>query len=267
MSVPLHVFSIEIKKALSYRVTFWVQFILSTGAELAIAYFLWGAIFETTGQTTLQGYSFHGIVYYYLFVSFAVKIGRGNEHGYLAQDIYDGGLTRYLIYPIHFFSFKYVTHLTQQFLAVLQLLLAFVVLRLFLGIPEDSHISLLSVLAGIGTSILMGYLFFVMISCLELVAFWQDIIWNLVAMMRFTMALLGGAMIPLAFFPEWGLSIIKYTPFPIMISFPAQTFLGEIGLVDWFQNIFIMVVWAFFFSCIMALIWRRGIKQYSGVGI
>ena len=67
MSLALHVFAIEIKKAVSYRVAFWVNFLLGTTTDLLIAYFLWGAIFAASGSQTMQGFSFHGMVFYYLF--------------------------------------------------------------------------------------------------------------------------------------------------------------------------------------------------------
>lgn len=262
-----HVFAIEIKKALSYRVAFWVQFVLGTATEIAIAYFLWAAIFASRGVAMLEGFSFEGMVYYYLFATFAHKIARGNEHGYFAQDIYDGGLTRYLVYPISLFGFKYITHVTQQLLAVIQLLLAFLALRLFLGAPFGMELTLPHFFAGLATSFLAGFLLFLIMSCLEMVAFWQDVIWNLMAMLRFTMALLGGAMVPLAFFPDWGRTLVSYTPFPAMISFPARTFLGQITFEEWWRNALLLLLWSGFFLLLARFIWKRGTLRYSGVGL
>ena len=65
-----HVLAIEIKKAVSYRVDFWIQFFVGTFAEIAIAYFLWKAVFQIRGVAIMEGYSFHGLVYYYLFATF-----------------------------------------------------------------------------------------------------------------------------------------------------------------------------------------------------
>jgi ABC-2 type transport system permease protein len=262
-----HVFSNEIKKAVSYRVAFWIQFIVGTATDMFVAYFLWRAIFQIRGETVLQGFTFHGIVYYYLFASFAFKIARGGEWGYIAQEIYDGGLTRYLLYPLHFLGYKYVTHITQQLLSLFQLTIAFLVLRLILGLPEELHITLMTFMAGAMTSLLAGYLHFMMASALEMVSFWQDVVWNLMAMLRFITSLVGGAMIPLAFFPEWGRKIASVTPFAAIITFPAKVFLGEVSLSDWFYNVGLIAVWSLVFSIACAWIWSRGTKHYTGVGI
>ncbi len=262
-----HVFAIELKKALSYRMAFWIQFLVGTATEIGVAYFLWKAIFSVRGEETLAGFTFSGILYYTLFASFALKIARGSEEGYLARDIYDGGLTRYLVYPLPLAAFKYVTHLTQQMLVSLQLLLAFLLLQLFLPLPSDHRVSVSTVIAGTLTCFLAGYLHFLLTCCLEMVAFWQDVIWNLLAMLRFAMGLLGGVMIPLAFFPEWGQRLVTLTPFPSIVTFPAKTFLGQVSLQEWGNHAGILVCWSVIFTFVAMWIWNRGTKQYSGVGI
>lgn len=262
-----HVLSIELKKALSYRLDFWINFLVSTSIEIAVAYFLWKAIFTARDVTTMEGYSFYGLVFYYLFASFSIRIARGSERGYISQEIYDGGLTRYLLYPLSFLGYKYITHFSQQLLAIIQLILAFIFLMIFLGPPLDQNVSAFSFLAGLFTCLIAGILHFALASCLEMVAFWQDVIWNLMVMLRFVIMLLGGGMIPLTFFPEWGQKIVSLTPFPLLVTFPVKTFLGQITLHDWLINIGLLALWALLFSGLAAWIWARGTRRYSGVGI
>lgn len=272
-----HVLSLELKKAFSYRVAFWVQFLMGSGTELVVSYFVWLSVFRASGVSidpgaaaganTIQGFTFHGLVFYSLFASLSAKITRGNDRGYVAQDIYDGGLTRYLLYPLPFFPYKYVTHLTQQLLGVAQLLVAFLFVRLALGDLGGHAITPATFAAGLLTCLLTGYLHFVIAGCLELVAFWQDVIWNLMVMLRFCMSLLGGGMIPLAFFPDWGHRLALLTPFPLLVSWPARTFLGQVGPLEWLTNLGLLGFWSLLFTLLLHWIWARGTKQYSGVGI
>jgi ABC-2 type transport system permease protein len=262
-----YVFSIELKKVFSYRVAFWVQFFMGTGTEIVVAYLVWKAVFSAAGVTEMQGFTFHGLVLYNLFSSFAVKITKGSERGYIAQEIYDGGLTRYLLYPLPFFPYKYVTHVAQQMFAIVQLLMTLGIFALVINDRGGQHVTAGSLGAGIVTCIFAGYLHFLISSCLELVAFWQDVIWNIMVMLRFCMSLLGGAMIPLAFFPEWGRKLVLLTPFPSIISFPVRTFLGQVGPDEWLHNIGLLAAWALAFTLLLMWIWQRGSKRYSGVGI
>lgn len=261
-----HVLSIELKKVFSYRVAFWAQFLMGTGTELAVAYFVWKAVFAATGASTLGGFTFHGLVFYSLFANFSSKITRGTDRGYIAVEIYDGSITRYLLYPLPFFPYKYVTHLTQQLLGVTQLLIALAFVFFFIGNTGGQPLSLGSFAAGVLTCFLAGYLHFVMASCLELVGFWQDVIWNLMVMLRFCISLLGGGMIPLTLFPEWGQRIAHLTPFPILVNFPARVFLGQVGLSEWLGNVGLLAAWSVPFTFLLGWIWRRGTRQYSGVG-
>jgi ABC-2 type transport system permease protein len=262
-----HVLSLELKKAFSYRVAFWMQFFFMSGTEIVVAYLVWHAVFASAGVTVMEGYTFHGLVLYNLFSSFAVKITRGAEYGYISQEIYDGGLTRYLLYPLPFFPYKYVVHIGQQIMGVVQLLIALTIYGFVIRNWGGQAISVGSVLAGVVTCFISGYLHFLIASCLELVAFWQDIIWNIMVMLRFSMNLLGGAMIPLVFFPEWGQKIVRYTPFPALASFPTRTFLGQVDLHEWLSNVGTIAVWAVIFTSLLNGVWSRGSKQYSGVGV
>lgn len=267
MTWARHVLALELKKALSYRVDFWINFVVGTAIDIGVSYFLWKAMFAAQNATTMSGFSFHGIVFYYLFASFTMRITRGSDRGYISQEIYDGGLTRYLLYPVSFLGYKFVTHFAQQALGTVQLLLAFGFLYGVLGLPADQNITLGSFAAGIATCLLAGGLHFLLTTSLELVAFWQDVIWNLMVMLRFIVMLLGGGMIPIAFFPEWGQKIVALTPFPALIAFPARTFLGQVSLDEWLHNIGTIAVWAVVFAGVVSVIWSRGIRRYSGVGI
>jgi ABC-2 type transport system permease protein len=136
-----------------------------------------------------------------------------------------------------------------------------------MGVPADQNITIATVVAGIVTCLIAGILHFAITTCLELVAFWQDVIWNLMVMLRFIVMLLGGGMIPIAFFPEWGQKLVALTPFPALIAFPVRTFLGQVTLGEWFSNIGVLAFWTVIFAGLAAIIWNRGVRQYSGVGI
>ncbi|MGK5088392.1 ABC-2 family transporter protein [Bdellovibrionota bacterium FG-2] len=262
-----HVLSLELRKIFSYRVAFWVRYVLGTVTELTVAYFLWGALFEYSSQQRLQGFSFHGILFYYVFASLGAKIVRPSNDGWISQEVYDGGLTRYLLYPVSFVGYKYVTFLSQQFVAVGQMLFGLGVAVSILGLPSDLAITATSVFCGILTALFAGGVVFLISASIEMVSFWQDTIWNLMAMFRFIGNLLGGILVPLVFFPAWGQEAVKYTPFPLVFSFPIRCFLGQIEPAEWLGCIGRLLVWAFLFGALATWVWKRGTKRYAGVGI
>lgn len=262
-----HVFSIELRKLFTYRVTFWLNFIVGTLAELTVSYWLWSALFESRGATQMEGYSFHGLLYYALFASLTGRIVRGVEARFISVEIYEGTLNRYLLYPLPFLGYKYVTHLAQQLIAMLQLVFTAALLIGWLGLPQDQNLTFANFALGGVTCLASGYLYFTIAGTLEMVAFWQDTVWNLMAMLRFITHLLGGALIPLAFFPDWARKTLELLPFAQLISFPVRTLLGRVTPEEWLTSMAVTLAWAAVMSFVARTVWRRGTKIYAGVGV
>lgn len=75
---------------------------------------------------------------------------------------------------------------------------------------------------------------------------------------------LSGMIAPLAMFPTSLRQIVLWTPFPYLINFPASILIGlpvKIG-----QGFLVMLGWGLLFFGLNRWLWRRGLKQYSGMG-
>ena len=94
-----------------------------------------------------------------------------------------------------------------------------------------------------------------------------DNVWSLLIMVRFSVGLLGGAMIPIAFFPEHVQVILNYLPFRYLAAFPINCFLGKVTFADWQTGIAVTLFWSLIFTGCALLIWNRGKYKYTGVGI
>jgi ABC-2 type transport system permease protein len=262
-----HVFSLEIRKILSYRVDFWLQFAGGVGVQVLLAYFLWSSVFESRGITELGGYSFRGIMLYYLLAPLITRMICGMEHGSIAPEIYDGSLNRYLVYPVSFFGYKLAAHYALLVVAGAQIIVALTVFKLMFGIPPEAHLSILGAAMAFTTTLFSAVLYFFMVSCLELVAFWADNIWSLLVMLRFSTYFLGGAAVPLTLFPDWMQGVLYLLPFRFVVSFPEACLFGHVSWVEWLQSMLILGGWILVAWACAQFIWMRGTKQYSGVGI
>jgi ABC-2 type transport system permease protein len=262
-----HAFSLELRKLLSYRADFWVHQFGTLLAEVALAYFLWKAMFAAQGVTEMGGYGFRGMMLYYLLVPLVARMVRGEEQRFLSDDIYEGGLTRYLVYPLSFLQYKYVSLLVLSFVSVCQLGIALLVFGAAFGFPPEIHLSAVSLAMGLGTAAAASLLHFFMAGSLEMASFWVDSVWNLMAMMRMTLTLLGGGLIPLTLFPAWAQRSLGYLPFGSIISFPIRCFLGQVSGLEWLRGMAVIFVWMLVFGFVARLAWSRGTRQYSGVGL
>ena len=262
-----HVFSVEARKLMSYRFDFWINTLLGSLAQFVLVWCLWSAIMTEPGATR-EGYSFDGLVLYYVLVILMGKlVGTSHSQNDVSQDIYDGGLSRYLLFPSPYFGFKYAQRLGGMVPAAVQLLVLGLVYLLALPFPEGVRVTPSSAAMGLAALALANLLFYSAIWFVQLVAFWADNVWSLVVMLLFVSRLLGGGMLPLRMFPEWSQEWLTLLPFKYFYGFPVETFMGDVSGADWLGGMAVGLVWCGVFAILSRLVWRRGMLQYTGVGI
>ena len=261
------VFLMELRKLIAYRVDFWVNFIGQIFLSLTIAYFLWLSIFQSSGTTEINGKNIQYMIFYYLIVPLIFRVQQGQGIGYFSRDIYEGTLSKYLLYPMNVFKFKLSTYGANSFFFLLQLFLVLIIYNIFFYDPAIYQFSILNLLAFILAIFVATLSFFYYFTIGELLAFWFDNTWSIGVISRFITSFFGGVYIPLSFFPEWSQSLLKYTPFPYMIDFPLQALVGALSLQEFGFQLFISIAWMLAFKFLCMSIWLKGQYKYSGVGI
>lgn len=264
----LHIVSLEMRKQMSYRADFWIRALLGFLAELGVYVFLAHALFAGSGQATIRGYDQPHLLVYFVAVMLLGKLVRGSDFlDTAATDIYEGGLTRYLLFPRPYAPFKYAQALGTRAPMALQSLVFGLGVLLFLPAGGGFEPTLLTCLASMVSVLVASLLYFLMVLQLDMVAFWQDNVWSLRVMFTNVSRLLGGAMLPLAMFPEWGQDLLWFLPFRHFYAVPARVFLGEVGPGEWALDLGMALTWCALSLLVARAIWRRGCLEYSGVGI
>jgi ABC-2 type transport system permease protein len=255
----------NLQRLLAYRAEFWMGFLGSLLSQFVVAFFLWKAIFHARGTDVIQGYSFGGLMLYYLLVPLVERVGHVQEMSGFSGEIYDGGLSRYLLYPVSYFRIKYAGNLAESTVYLGQLALILAVYAVLFGKPAGMTAA--SLARGLAALWASATLCFFLSAAVEMVAFWADNVWSLWVLVRMASSLLGGGMIPLAFFPGWARSALEWLPFGRLISFPIRCLLGEVGWAEWGAGLALAFGWAGILGAATALLWRRGLRSYAGVGI
>lgn len=74
-----------------------------------------------------------------------------------------------------------------------------------------------------------------------------------------------GLSAPLEVFPPWIEQLVRWTPFPYLVWFPASLLTGaDIGPI--WHGFAIVCGWIFLVWVLNRLLWRAGIKRYSAMG-
>lgn len=263
----LQVFLMELRKLIAYRVDFWINFLGQTIVSVLVAFFLWKSIFSYAQSDTLKGHNIEYMIFYYITVPLIFRIEQGQGIGFFSREIYEGSLNKYLLYPINVFHYKLLTYFANSIFFIFQLFIILTIYNTFFYSPEIFHFSISSTLMFL-VSLLMGTLtFYYLFISGELLAFWFDNTWSLGVILRFLTSFLGGALIPLDFYPDWARKLLDLTPFPYLLNFPLQSLTGNITTPLFFKNLLICTIWLIFFRTLSTFIWNKGQYKYSGVGI
>ncbi len=263
-----HLISIESRRLFSYRVDFWITMFVNLAVQLVILWALWTAVFAESGKELVGEWDLTGILSYGVMVFLTGRVVRGGDlQMAVASEIYDGSLSRYLLYPLNYGVTKYAQQLGNVFPNILQSIVMAACILPFMGSSSSVDLHVTGLLMCIPSLILAHLLFYIMGLLPQLVAFWADNVWSLSVLMRFITMLLGGATIPLSLFPEWSQGALAILPFRYLFEFPTLVILGKVSVNDWLTGLLTCAVWCVVMSLLVIPVWRRGNLRYTGVGI
>ncbi|MCA9314711.1 MAG: ABC-2 family transporter protein [Planctomycetes bacterium] len=258
----------QVRRSMAYRVDFWISSTAGFVTTFGLAWCVWTAVFASAGSNEIRGWTLDGMLLYMVVVVLLGRVVRGGDIDMtISNEIYQGGLNRYLVFPVSYQPFKYAQAVGTLLPALVQLALFCAIFLLVVGRPADIAITPFGVLGAIAAMAVGHVLYFLLGYPLELVAFWADNVWSLAVTLRFVTTLLGGMMIPLALFPGWAQDVLAFTPFPILYAVPAETLLGRMDPALWARHMVVALVWCVIVQRIGTWVWRRGSLQYSGVGM
>lgn len=263
----LSVFTMNFRRVFAYRADFWINFFFSIFGQIGVAYFVWRAVYAAKGNVTLGGYAFDAMMFYYILTVLIIKVVKSSEWNLVALEIYDGSLSRYLVYPVSFLSYKFAAFLADALMAMMQFALTLLVFTITIGVPKEVSISATSAFCGFALMTVSMLFYFVMGSTLEMMAFWFDNVWNVVIMLGMAMIFFGGGLVPLSLFPPALREVAMLLPFFHMIAVPARLFMGTAGLPDFGYAVLVLTSWSVPAVLLLNFLWRRGLKQYTGVGM
>ncbi|NJK37742.1 MAG: multidrug ABC transporter permease [Oscillatoriales cyanobacterium RM1_1_9] len=179
------------------------------------------------------------------------------------KDVVQGRLSPKLLQPMDPVWHHVAAHISERF-ARLPFILG--IILLFFGLyPEAFWLpSLGTFLLFIGLLVLAFGLRFLMQYTFGLLAFWTERAAAIEDIWFLPYLFLSGIVAPLEVFPPGIRHVISWTPFPYLIHFPASLLIGL--PIDLGRGLLVMGIWGVIFLGLNRLLWRQGLKRYSGMG-
>lgn len=179
------------------------------------------------------------------------------------KEVVEGKLSFRLLQPLDPVWHHVWSHISERF-ARLPFIVGLIALFFSLYPSAFWLPNLVTVLLFLASAACAFGLQFLIQYTLSMFAFWTEKA-SAIQELWFLMHLfLSGAIAPLAVFPESVRDVLQLTPFPYIINFPASILVGL--PVNLAQGFGVILIWAIFFLVINRILWRRGLKQFSGMG-
>jgi len=247
------------RKAFSREATYRFEVISAIGSLVLRVYLLrsvWTALYAQNAAPA--GIPLHAMVTYATVALLMSLILEVDGTRAIREKIREGTIATDLMKPInlplYFFSDGLGMTLFAAFTVVPSLLLALLLVHVDVPSPDA--------LAAFAVAFVLGYLVnFFLNFLMNVIAFWTLETFAIQLMVRWASDLLGGQILPLAFFPGILGQIAQSLPFAAIYSTPLQIYIGTLPRSQWAAAFEAQVMWLGVFALCSYLIWRLAARR------
>jgi ABC-2 type transport system permease protein len=266
MKKYLSIFKISFAQEFAYRVNF-IMWRVRNILQILLVFFLWSTVFANP-QTELFGYNRDKILTYVFGIFILRALVLSSRAVDIAGEIAEGGLTNYLLKPINYIKYWFTRDISSKALNLSFATVEIVILYFFLKptfFVQTNPLQIFLFLASVLFAIVM---FFGLLVLVNFITFWlPEGGWasQFLIIVIFT-EFLSGAVFPIDILPQAIQNVLYALPFPYLLFFPLQVYLGKLSMAATLQGLFVSGLWMLTLIVVMNQVWTRGIKRYSAVG-
>lgn len=217
-------------------------------------------IFSALPGTKFAGMEKEQLINYYFVSGLLYVVINSTIDSYVKYSIYLGSISTFLVKPVHFWLNTLARDLSNISVRVLLGMPFFVVylltLRPVISLTPTIFFDLFLIIISYTLSFLISY-------NLGLMSFWVEELWGFQNLKDVMVVLLGGVLLPYQFFPDQLQKVLVWLPFPYLVNWPLR--IGFSGNV--FFEIIVALLWVTVLFKTSNLLWSKGIKKYTAVGM
>jgi ABC-2 type transport system permease protein len=184
----------------------------------------------------------------------------------MAEDIREGPFSTLLIRPISHFALNSARNLAWRVSKLLLFIpVAIAVYFVYLRATQPAP---LSFSVPFFASVLLAHtLSYVSAYCVALVALWTTESQAFVRIYYIPEYFLSGRLVPLGTLPLWAAGLAGVLHFRYTNSFPVEILLGRLSASQIGTGFLAQIAWIVFFYFLGRILFRRGVRRYTGVGM
>lgn len=209
--------------------------------------------------TPVGGTSTSGLISYFLLVGLIYPLTKSQVNEHIEEQATSGEINNFLVKPISLYKYILADDLSLKVLNLLTLAPFLFIACLFLlkGNSLNYNLDVLVVtFLTIAISFLVSFNFSYLVG---LFSFWFDEFWAINNVKLVVVTFLGGVVLPYSFFPDWSNQLLKYSPFPYMLTWPVRVLKGQFEPLE----IAISLSWFVILGLCIKVLQKIAISKYS----
>lgn len=257
------VFQVYLQDVLTYRSQTVIWMMTDTVPAILMPV-VWLASYH--GRPTIGGFTPSGMVTYYLVMLCLTHLMVSHVMWDMATEIREGRFSIFLTRPMSYMSYQYAGSLSWRLLrGLLFIPIAALCFALFWRYLrwEGYHLGWAfwaAVAGGHLLSFLIGY-------ALGLLALVFTEVRGLFLFYYMPLSFLSGEVVPLSLLPDWAEAVSRVLPFRYTLAFAAEIFLNQLSPGEIVTGFGWMLFWVAVWIAIGRVLWRVGLRHYTGVGM
>ncbi len=249
---------------LTYRGHFLFE-ILSSILRIVIMFYLWKAVYASSGSTLLHGMAFTQTFLYVAFASALFILTKTWTDWFMWEQIRFGGIVVEFFRPLDYMAGMFFGSLGHFAGNLLMISAPSVIATLVLaGIPPSMGLPALLVVPSIFLAFILNFLFDYFIGTM---CFWTESIWGISITKEVVILFLSGAVIPLPFFPAAAQPVLALLPFKAMYHTPLSILTNPaLRLGDHLKAMGLQLAWILLLTVACRMYFRLALKKITVAG-
>lgn len=248
-----------------------LQFRLSTVVTLfgnliylALVYFLWKAIYDSSGTDKVNGMTFYDTMIYLILATAIFNFLEMFIVWDMSRAIQSGEIIMHLLKPM---KYRLYTFWSYSGAHVISFFLTFIPTFLVVVLVTKGAVPFGWNLLFFVVSLLLALIINFNIEMLVApICLYTESTWGINIVKETIVLLLSGATIPLAFFPEGFRRVVEYMPFRAVYDIPLTILLKKNGTDTAYgllSMLGIQLVWCFVLTIAGNLFWNHAVKRIT----
>jgi ABC-2 type transport system permease protein len=254
-------------ESVQYRANF-ICFLIGEIMSCFIMFFVWKAVFASSGSQTFMGFSMEDMVIY-LFITFLTGFLSYSDGTYaIAMEIRDGSIAMRMIKPCSFDMCFLFQELGNKIINVLFIFAPIVIgveayRWAITGACQFNVVNFLLYTVSLVLAYMISFYFNVSYGFM---AFYLKNLWGADILKECIVNFLSGATIPLAFMPSFLASLLSFLPFSSLSYTPVMIYMGMYSPFEIVYKMLFQVFWLAVMILISKLVWRHAVKRLCSQG-